>query len=479
MNSDLAHRRRAKKEARARKRPRNRTPRPAELPAFRAHAAGIDLASSEHWVCCPPKAAGQANVQVFGTTTPELERLAAWLEAEGVETVAMESTHVYWIPLYELLEARGLEVYLVNARQLHHVPGRKTDMQDCQWLQLLHSRGLLRGSFRPREAITRLRALHRHRSNLVAESARCVQWMQQALDQMNVQVHRAVSDLTGETGLKIVRAIVAGERDPQQLAALRHGRCRKSAAEFAAHLTGTWREEHLFNLAMTLQLYDTTQAQIAAYTERLREELEAQQCDDLRSEALPKHPNPGKERALRGRGEQAEREALWRFAAVDLTRIDGISVGTARAILTEVGLDLSAFPSEKHFASWLRLVPRTAISGGKALRGKKPNGTGATRIAGALRMAAVSLQRSKSALGAAFRRLARRKGYTVAVFATARKLAHLVYRALRYGQAYTDIGEDAYESRYRQAAFTSLTARAKDWGYALVREANVPEAAAA
>lgn len=448
-----------------------------ELPAFRERAAGIDLASREHWVCCPAADGAGPNVRKFGTTTPELEQLVAWLQAEGIETVAMESTHVYWIPLYELLESRGIEPCLVNARQMHNVPGRKTDMADCQWLQVLHSRGLLRGSFRPGESITRLRAVHRQLGNLVAERTRFVQWMEQALDQMNVQVHHAVSDLTGETGMRIVRAIVAGEREPAQLAALRNGRCKKNAAEFVACLTGTWREEHLYNLKGALQMYDAVQERIAAYEQHLLDEMEALQPEERREAEPPPHPNPRKEASLKAKGQQGDRTALWRMTGVDLTRIDGIGVGAARTILTEVGPDLSAFPDEKRFASWLRLTPRTAISGGKPLRGKKSNGTGSSRVAGVLRMAALSLQRSDSALGARFRRIARRKGFTVAVFALARKLAKLVYRALRYGQEYYDIGAECYEELYREQTLSNLKIRAATLGYDLT--ARTPAASVA
>lgn len=443
---------------------------PMALPRIRPNVAGIDLGSREHWVCGPATADDAPNVGVFRTTTPQLQELADWLRAQGVESVAMESTHVYWIPIYELLESCGIEVLLVNARQFHNVPGRKTDMQDCQWLQLLHSCGLLRGSFRPHESITRLRALQRQMANLVGERTRFVQWMQQSLDQMNIQVHRAVSDLTGQTGMAIVRAIVAGERDPIQLATLRDGRCKKSETEFAEYLTGNWREEHLFNLESALGLYDAIQQRIASYEARLLDELHALEPKERHDQPVPEHPNPVKEKAIRNRGEQKARTTLWRFAGVDLTRIDGIGTGAAQIILTEVGLDLSSFPSENNFVSWLRLSPRTPISGGKLLRKKKSNGTGATRIAGVLRMAAVSLQRSKSALGAAFRRKARHKAGAVAVFAIARKLAILVYRMLRYGQDYVDIGEQAYEAQFQHRRLASLTAAAQSLGYTLIEK---------
>jgi transposase len=439
---------------------------PGTLPVIRPLVAGLDVGSKEHWVCGPAKADGTPNVRVFGTTTSQLGELADWLLEQGVESVAMESTSVYWIPVYELLESRGLEVVLVNARQLHNVPGRKTDFNDCQWLQLLHSCGLLRGSFRPSEAIARLRALQRQMGNLVAERTRCVQWMQKALDQMNVQVHRAVTDLTGLTGMTIVRAIVAGERDPERLAAYRHSRCKRSAQEIAKYLTGHWRVEHLFNLASALRLFDALGQEIALYEQRLLEEVEALQPPERRQAPVPAHGNVTKERAMKARGDHQARTSLWRFAGVDLTRIDGIRADTAQIVLTELGSDVTPFPAEDNFVSWLRLSPRTPISGGKPLR-KRRNGLGANRVAGALRMAALSLQRSKSALGAYFRRIARRKGVMVAIFATARQLARLIYRMLRYGQDYVDIGEKAFELRFQSRRLEALTRAAHGLGYTL------------
>ena len=455
---------------RRKKRGKNRgTASPTSLPAIRPMVAGLDVGSSEHWVCGPAKPDGTPNVRVFGTTTSQLNELADWLIGQGVESVAMESTHVYWIPIYELLESRGIEVLLVNARQLHNVPGRKTDFSDCQWIQLLHSCGLLRGSFRPGEAITRLRALQRQLGNLVAQRSRCVQWMQKALDQMNVQVHRAVTDITGMTGMAIVRAIVAGERDPVRLAAHRQRGCHKSAEQIAQYLTGTWRDEHLFNLASGLRLFDMLEGEIASYEGRLADEVQALQPPERREEAVPPHANPIKEKAIKARGEHQARTNLWRFAGVDLARIDGISTGVAQVVLTEVGPDLAAFPTEDDFVSWLRLCPRTPISGGKPLK-KRRNGLGANRIACALRMAASALRRSKTALGASFRRLARRKGDSVAIFATARQLARLVYRMLRYGQDYIDIGDKAYEQRFQIRRLAAVTAAAKSLGYSLVQE---------
>ena len=385
----------------------------------------------------------------------------------------MESTYVYWIPVYELLESRGLEVVLVNARQLRNVPGRKTDMQDCQWLQLLHSCGLLRGSFRPGESICRLRSMHRQRGNLIEQRSRAVQWIQKALDQMNVQVHRAVTDITGITGMLIVRAIVDGERNPLKLAAFRDRRCKKSKEQIAEHLTGTWRDEHLFNLASALRFYDALQAEVELelFDKRILEVFIELQPPERRHDNVPAHPNPQKRYDMQHRGDQALRNELWRFAGCDLTHIDGISSSTAAIVLTEIGCDLSDFPSEKNFASWLRLAPRRPISGGKQLY-KRRNGTGSNRIAGALRIAAVSLSRSKTALGAYYRRIARRKDGKTAVFATARKLAQLVFRMLRYGQDYIDIGERAYEERFRQNHINGLRKAAQALGYTLTPDTS-------
>ena len=442
-------------------------PKSQSMPVLRSQVAGIDVGSREHWVCGPVLSEGRANVRVFPTTTPSLNELAEWLLEQGVESVAMESTHVYWIPVYELLESRGIEVVLVNARQLKNVPGRKTDVHDCQWLQKLHSCGLLQGSFRPSESTCRLRAMHRQRRNLIEEQSKTVQWMQKALDQMNVQVHRAVSHITGKTGMLIVRSIVRGERDPLKLAALRDRRCKKSEPEIAEYLTGTWRDEHLFNLASALRLYDALQAEVELFDQRLHEVLVEMQPPERRNARVPAHPKPSKHAAMQRRGEQEQRNELWRFAGCDLTQIDGISPDTAAIILTEVGFDLSRFPTEKHFVAWLRLAPHRPISGGKLLR-KRPNGTGSNRIAGALRIAALSQARAKTALGASFRRIARRKDGKTAVFATARKLAQLVFRMLRYGHDYIDIGEKAFEQRFQAKRLAGLRRSAESLGYTIV-----------
>lgn len=437
------------------------------MPVLHDDVAGADLGAREHWVAAPPLADGTPNVRTFGTTTKELHAMADWLLQQGVASVAMESTGILWVPMFEVLEARGLTALLVNARHLRGVPGRKTDMLDCQWLQRLHSCGLLRGSFHPGPAITRLRTLHRQQTNLVQARSRAVMWLQKALDQMNVQVHRAVTQLTGKTGMAIVRAIVQGERDPHVLAQLRDRRCSKSEAAIAEHLTGTWHPEHLFNLARALEHYDHLNQQIEAYEAELSRQVQALQPPERAQAPVPDHPNPAKSGAMRRRGEQALRQEVWRFAGVDLTRIDGIGATAALAIVTEVGVDLAAFPSEKQFISWLRLCPRMAISGGKPLR-KRRNAAGANRVAGLLRVAALSLVRSQSALGAQYRRIASRKGAKVAIFATARHLAALVYRALRFGHQYLDVGQEQYNQRFEARRLRSLLISAKDLGYQLV-----------
>jgi len=437
------------------------------LPEVRPKVAGIDLASREHHVCAPVPGGGR-EIRVFGTTTRRLRQLVNWLKDCGIESAAMESTGVYWIPLFGMLEEAGIEPVLGNARELKSVPGRKSDVADCEWIQRLHACGLVRASFRPAASVCRCRTLLRQRGNLAAEQTRAVQWMQKSLDQMNVCVHHAVSDITGKTGMAIIRAIVEGERNPAALADLRDTRCKKSVEEIAEHLEGTWSEEHLFNLARTLRHYEHLAEELAAYDERISAELLEMTPPERREASVPPHANPGKERAIRNRGEAGDRTAFWRLCGSDLTRIDGISSRTARTVLCEVGFDLSAFPTEKHFVSWLRLCPRMNSSGGKSFRRKKPNGMGAGRVAATFRMAASSLRSSKTALGAQYRRIAYRNGSSVAVFAIARRLAVLVYRMLRWGQDYVDEGLEAYEARHEEKRIKGISKAAKAMGYVLV-----------
>lgn len=438
------------------------------FPVLRPDAAGMDVGSTEHWVCAPSRRGNGREVAVFRATTPGVEELGRWLRQRGVRTVALESTGVYWIAPHEILERQGFEVVLTDTRKLGRVPGRpKTDRHDCEWIQRLHSCGLLRGAFRPDESITMLRTLIRDKSRLVAEAGDWVRRMQKSLDQMNVRVHRAVSDLDGVTGLAIVRAIVRGERDPARLAALRDPRCRKSEEEIAEQLTGHWRADHLFSLSQALQMHDAVLERISAYEAEILRYLEEMTPPDHRNDQAPPLAQT-KGRTIKKRGQEALRQALYRVSGVDLTTIDAVGVETVSVILSEYGPALEAFPTERHFVSHLRLAPNKAISGGKPVKTKRKPGTATARAGAALRMAAVSLRHSRTALGAYYRRLARRLGADVAVRATARKLAHIIYRLLRYGRPYVDEGVEAYENRYRDSRVRGLNNSAKQLGYRLV-----------
>jgi transposase len=392
-----------------------------------------------------------------------------WLKARQVKSVAMESTGVYWIAPHEVLEAEGFEILLVDTRQLARVPGRdkKTDRTDCEWIQRLHSCGLLKGSFRPREDVCMLRTLVRDKGNLVAELGDWLRRMQKSLDQMNVRVHRAVSDISGATGMAILRAIAKGERDPRQLAKLRDPRCRKQEDEIAEQLSGHWREDHLFSLRQSLQMYDAIQQRIADYDREILRKLGEMERAGSRGQPIPGVKNRQKASAIKKRGEDPMREALYRMSGVDLTSIDAIGVETVQVVLSEYGPDLSRFPSEHEFVKHATLSPHRPTSGGKPLRKKRRN-SASTRVAAALRMAALSLRNSQSALGAYYRRIARRIAGDVAVFATARKLATLIYRMLRWGQPYVDEGAEAFEKRYQDTRIKSLRAKAKELGYSLV-----------
>jgi transposase len=438
------------------------------LPVIRPNVAGIDLGSERHWVCAPTPEGHGREINSFGATTAELIRMAEWLKQRHVESVAMESTGIYWIAPHEVLEAQGLQMLLVDTRQLARVPGRdqKTDRSDCEWIQRLHSCGLLRGSFRPEEAVCMLRTLVRDKANLVAESGDWLRRMQKSLDQMNVRVHRAVSDIDGVTGMAILRAIAAGERDAQKLAQLRDRRCSKTEQEIAEQLTGHWREDHLFSLQQALKMYDAVQERIAAYDQEIARKLGEMERDELRDQTAPPLSNANKAKKIKQRGQEAKRQALYRMSGVDITQIDAIGVETVEVVLSEYGSDLSRFPTEKQFVSHVTLAPHVPKSGGKPLKKKKRN-SASTRVAAALRMAALSLRHSQTALGAYYRKLAQRLGGDVAVFATARKLATLIYRLLRWGQPYVDEGAAAYENRYRQQRIKSLTAKAKELGYQL------------
>ncbi len=434
---------------------------PAQLQHVNLHAAGIDIGSTAHFVAVPPDSDPQP-VRQFATFTAELHRLADWLTACGVETVVMESTSVYWIPLFELLEERGFQVLLVNARHVKNVSGRKSDVLDCQWLQQLHTFGLLSGAFRPADEIVVLRSYLRQRTMLVQGAAMQIQHMQKALQQMNVLLHQVVSDITGVTGMAIIRAILAGERDPHVLAQSRDARCKNSAEVIAQSLVGNYRAEHLFALQQAVTLYEVYQAQIAACDAQIEQYLAS--CTAATSEAPP---TPGKPRQRTGNPFHFDAHAqLYRLTGVDLTRIDGIDSVSALTILGEIGTDMSRWKTVKHFTSWLGLCPGTKVSGGKVLGSKsKPS---ANRAASALRRAAASLSRSRSALGAYLRRMSGRLGKPQAVTATAHKLARLVYSMLKHGTEYVDVGQDYYERQHRERVVSNLTRRAKELGFVLL-----------
>jgi transposase len=426
-------------------------------------------------VCAPVAEDGGTEVRVFATTTDDIVACAKWLQELKVESVAMESTGVYWIPVLEILESFQFETLLVDTRPLSRVPGRKTDVTDAEWIQTLHSHGLLQGCFRPTPEISQLRSLIRQKAVLVAEQADWMRRMQKCLDQMNVRVHHAVSDAQGVTGMRILRAIVAGERDPRKLAELRDDGCHKSQEQIAALLSGHWRPDHLFNLKQGLAMYDAIGERIAVYECEIQKGMEQLTPPGRGEQKAPPLPNPAKRKAMKRRHQEDKRQTLYRMVGVDLTTIDGVGTETAEAVVSEYGIEMNRFASEKEFVAHLKLAPRQAISGGKQLkkRGLKTKGTRAGR---ALRQAAVAVGKGATALGAYYRRVAFNKGASVAVFATARKLATLIYRMLRWGQAYVDIGQNAYEEQYQTRRLRSLTSTADQLGYQLLKKTEAVSA---
>jgi len=427
------------------------------------NAAGLDIGDKEIYVAVP-KGRDQESVRVFKTFTADLYALADWLKACRVDTVAMESTGVYWIPVYDILEKRGIEVYLVNARHIKNVPGRKTDILDCQWIQQLHTYGLLRASFRPPDEIRALRALARHREGLIQSCTRQIQHMQKALQQMNVKLTNVLSDITGVTGLLIIRDIVAGERDPKVLAQHRNSGCAKSEDEIARSLHGHYKAEHVFALQQALEAYDFYQRQIKACDRQIEHCYQDLGSDDNAGDA-PLQPAKGNSHSKNAPAFDLRRY-LYRWAGVDLVAIDGLNALTVHQILSEIGVDLSPWPTVKHFCSWLGVCPHNAKTGGKVFssRTKKTQ----NRAAAALRLAAQSLSRSKSALGAYYRRMRARLGGPEAITATAHKLARIIYAMLKHHTAYVDRGEQYDQEQTRQRAIKRLKRKAKDLGFELV-----------
>ena len=425
-------------------------------------AAAIDIGSTMHMAAVNPDAC-DTPVRAFGTFTQDLHDLADWFEACGVTSVAMESTGVYWIPAFEVLEARGFDVILVNARYAKNVPGRKTDVSDAGWLRQLHSYGLLRGSFRPVAEIATLRAYLRQRERLVEYAAAHIQHMQKALMEMNLQLHHVVSDITGATGMRIIRAIVAGERDPEALAAFRDIRCHSSIEVIKAALVGNDRAEHIFALTQSLDLYDFYQTKIEDCDRKLEAAVAAL---TLRSDGdVPALPKARTKRKQVNAPSFDVRAALYGVLGTDLTQIHGLGPALALKLVAECGTDLRAWKTAKHFTSWLCLAPGNKISGGKLLSSRTRRSS--SRTAALLRLAATTIGRSDTALGAFYRRLSSRIGKQKAVTATARKIAVLFYNALRFGMAYHDPGAAAYEARHRTRVLANLQRRAKTLGFEL------------
>ena len=430
------------------------------LEVVHPRAAGIDVGNSAHYVAVRPDCDPEP-VRRFECFTADLHRLANWLQSCGVKTVAMQSTGVYWIPLYDILEEHGFEVYLVNARHTKNLPGRKSDVQESQWLLKLHTYGLLNNSFQPASKIRVLRTYWRQRAQHVSGAATCIQRMQKALTQMNIQLANVISDLSGVTGQMIVRAIVGGERDPRKLAELSHPRIQASRGQIAESLEGNWRQELIFVVQQEIEMYDTYQRRISECDQQLQKHLAAF-ADTVPPPAKEELPPKKKGKQNKNNPHFHLADELQRIAGVDLTRIDGVDVMVAQTLVSEVGLDMSRWKTEAHFASWLGLCPDNRISGDKVLaRGTRHV---VNRAATALRMGASTLLRSQTYLGAQYRRLRSKLGAPKAITAMAHRLARLVYRMLKYGQPYVDKGAEYYEQRNRQQQIEFVRKKAAQLG---------------
>ena len=439
-----------------------RSQKPAGLPIIHDRAAGIDIGARFHVAAVPPNLCDEP-VQTFQAFTGDIERMADWLVSMGIKTVALESTGVYWVPVYEVLEDRGLEVIVANAREARAVPGRKSDVNDAQWLQRLHACGLLRASFRPGRDIAALRTYLRLRERHLEYGAAHIQHMQKALTFMNLQLHHVVSDVTGVTGLKIIRAIVNGERDPQMLATMRDVRCKASTETVRAALVGNYQPEHVFALTQALALYDFYQARVDECDAEIERALLVLTAD--REVPASPLPEPRHKTKQPNAVSFETRPLLYQLTGVDLTQIHGIGPYLALRLVGECGTDLNRWPTAKHFTSWLTLSPGCKISGGKVLSAHTRKTT--NRVTAHLRLAAVTVGRTNTALGAFYRRLAARIGKAKAVTATARKIAVLFYNTMRFGMAYQDPGADHYESRYRERVVKQLHRRAAEFGFTL------------
>ena len=447
------------------KRRAKKVPIPKHLEHINRWASGIDIGATSHFVAVP-EGCSETTVREFKSVTPDLYALADWLKQCGIQTIAMESTGVYWIPVYELLEEKGFEVKLVDARQVKNVSGRKTDVLDCQWIQQLHTYGLLNGAFRPADEVCELRAYVRQRSMLVQSASRYIQHMQKALTQMNLQLHHVITDITGDTGMRVIRAIVKGERDPKILAENRDPRCKSSTGDIEAALTGNYRAEHVFTLKQSLELYDYFQEKVEACDHEIEKNLAEFSTNVTVIDISVEQLNPNKKKAGKNSPHFNIGRELHRLAGVDLLAVPGINSISALQLLGEIGFDMTRWKNPKQFASWLGLCPGNKVSGGKSLSGKtKPSHN---RAAATLRMAASTLYRSPTSLGAYLRRLKSRKGPMKAITATAHKLAKIIYNMLRYGVEYEESGQGYYEEQYRDRMIKNLKRKAAEFGLSLV-----------
>ncbi len=435
------------------------------LSEINLNAAGIDVGSKEQWVAVPKGRDAQA-VQSFGSFTSDLHRIANWLEQCGVDTVAMESTGVYWIPIFDILEQRGFKVVLVNAEDFKNVPGRKTDVSDCQWLQQLHTFGLLRASFRPTAEFVALRAFLRHRQTLVESAGSVIQRMQKALTQMNIQLHNVIRDISGKTGMNIIRSIISGNHDPKKLAEHRDYRCKASKRDIIESLTGNYKPEHIHSLRQNVDAYDLFQRLIQETDDRTEKKLEQIK------ENSPKDTSDGPEQKKQPRvgGNEPSfdiRAPLFAITGTDLTKIPGIGPYSALKIISEIGTDMTRWPNAKEFSAWATLAPRNKITGGRVISSKTRSS--ANRVAGILRMSAQALGRTDTYPGAFYRRKAATIGKAKAITATGRKLAVLIYTLLSKGLSYREPGAGSYERKFRTRSLKHLTNRAKNLGYRLVQ----------
>jgi len=452
-------------------RPQRVIPQPVRIeamPCVFPNAAGLDIGSTEIVVAVPPDRAAEP-VRAFGTFTPDLAALVAWLVGLGIDTVALESTGISWVPIYDLLEQHGITPYLVNGRHVKIVPGRKSDWNDAQWLQKLHMLGLLHGSFRPDAEILALRTLVRYRAEVIHHRAPHILHMQKALLLMNLHLSVVLSDITGVTGQAIIRAIVAGERDAARLAALRNPACKARVAEITKALTGTWQAEQLFVLQQALSLFDHYTERIGTCDQEIERLLAAMESRGEDAAPLPDLPPAKGKSKTKNAPAASTRAQLARIVGVDLVAVTGLSASSVQTILAEIGTDMTRFPTVKHVASWLGLAPHNDISGGKILRSRTMKVV--NRAAQAFRQAAQSVARSHTAFGSYFRAMRARKGPQQAVVATAHKLARTVYFMLLRGEPFQEESDTAADERRQEREIRQLARRAKKLGYTLTEAA--------